>query len=254
MSVDSGDKDALYRIRRSDRGVVYVTVLGEGFLSGNDRNHGPTVLAQLRKLKEWGEPWTTLCIHVDQGKMQCERDTFPPSTIPKDCLLEQYPLYDIASLVVVREYKSRTSKVAIDGQEYFLKIARFPCEIQWVIQEIQSYHKLSDCPVAPKLVAYVYETCEDRVVGFLTEKAEGRFPGLADLEACRAALDQLHRYLIHGDLVKYNIIVTSHGPKFIDFESSVLVGTEKWSSTARDKEKKNLEAKLVDESGAGRPW
>ncbi|KIH93553.1 hypothetical protein SPBR_04421 [Sporothrix brasiliensis 5110] len=254
LSVESGDNDAFYRIQRADRGIVYVAVFGEDFLPGHARNHGPTVLAELEKLDEWNTPWTTLTIHVGKGTTRCDLDRTPVPSVPKTYLLDEYPVYRFESLRLVRKHKSRTSEVEIDGNVYFLKIARFPHEIPYVIQELQSYHGLIDCPVTAKLVGYVYETHADRVIGFLAGKLEGRVPNLGDLEACKTALDTLHHYLIHGDLVKYNIVVTQQGPKFIDFEDSVLQGTDAWSSSARDAETKILEAKLADESGAGRPW
>ncbi|KJR83990.1 uncharacterized protein SPSK_00323 [Sporothrix schenckii 1099-18] len=234
LSVESGDNDAFYRIQRADRGIVYVAVFGEDFLPGHARNHGPTVLAELEKLDGWNTPWTTLTIHVGKGTTRCDLDKTPVPSVPKTYLLDDYPVYRFESLRLVRKHKSRTSEVEIDGNVYFLKIAH--------------------CPVTAKLVGYVYEIHADRVIGFLTGKLEGRVPNLGDLEACKTALDTLHHYLIHGDLVKYNIVVTQQGPKFIDFEDSVLQGTDTWSSSARDAERKILEAKLVDESGAGRPW
>lgn len=255
LSVESSDEAVSYRIQRVDRGVVYVTVIGPGFLAEHDRNHGPTAVAKLRSLAEWKDCWTTLHVYMEEGAVQCEKDRSPPPAVPKEVLRDRYPLYDIASLSLVREYKSRTSEVSGDGRKYILKIARFPREIEWVTRELQAYHRLAACPLVPRLVGYVFETCQERVIGFLIEKAEGRFPELRDYEEVRQALDQLHRYLIHGDLVKYNIIMTHQGPIFIDLEASVLIGTKDWSDSAMDKEKQSLRDKLADdECGAGRPW
>lgn len=56
-------------------------------------------------------------------------------------------------------------------------------------QEIQAYHQLAPYSLAPGFIGYVFETCRDRVIGFLIEKAEGRFPELSDLEEAEQALD-----------------------------------------------------------------
>lgn len=254
LSIESSGETVSYRIQRVDRGVVYVTVIGSGFLAEHDRNHGPTAVAKLSSLAEWEDCWTTLHVYMKPGAIQCEKDRSPPPTVPKEVLRDRYPLYDIASLSLIQEYNSRTSEVSGDGRKYFLKIARFPREIEWVTREIQAYHQLAACSLVPRFVGYVFETCQERVIGFLIEKAEGRFPELSDYEEVRQALDQLHRYLIHGDLVKYNIIMTHQKPIFIDLEASVLVGTKDWSRRARDLEKQSLRDKLADKSGAGRPW
>ena len=49
--------------------------------------------------------------------------------------------------------------------------------------------------------------------------------GVRDLQRSRVAPDELHRYLAHGDIAKYNMVVTSDGVKFIEFGKSVLVRT-----------------------------
>lgn len=253
LSVESYDEEVFYRVQRGDRGVVYVRVFGPGFLTGYDRNYGPTAVARLSTLPVWKDRWTTLHVFMKPGAIEYEKDPFPPPAVPKEVLHDQYPLYDIASLSFIQEYKERTFEVSSDGQNCFLKIARFPREIEWTTQEIEAYHHLAACPLVPRFIGYVFETCQDRIIGFLTEKVEGRCAELGDYEEVRRALDQLHDYVIHGDLVKYNIIMTVKGPMFIDLETSVPVGTRNWSSSARDEEKQTLRAKLADDSGAGRP-
>ncbi|KAL1845141.1 hypothetical protein VTK73DRAFT_1054 [Phialemonium thermophilum] len=258
LNVESGPADILYRIQRGsgdNKRMVYVTVTNADLIPEDDRTYGPSAIAQLRKLKEWDDSWTTLVVHKDHEKgIWCEMDVSPPHAVPRERLLDRYPVYDYFSLSPTREVKSRVSEVHLGGRLCFLKIARFPREMPWVIRELQAYHVLEGTSLAPKLVGYVSEGSPDRVVGFLVEGIDGRTAELEDLEPCRRALDQLHHHLVHGDICKYNILITAEGPKFIDFEDSILFGEERWSAKLRDDEKQILAVKLADTSGAGRPW
>ncbi|RKU49319.1 hypothetical protein DL546_009839 [Coniochaeta pulveracea] len=258
LNVECGQDDILYRIQKAcgdKKRVVYVTVTNADAIPEDDRTYGPSAIAQLRKLKEWNDSWTTLLVHKNDDKgIWCQKDISRPDTVPQETLRKAYPIHDIFSLSVTREVKSRVSEVFYDGQIAFLKIARFSHEIPWVIQELRAYHALAESTLAPKLIAYVSEPSPDRVIGFLVQRIDGRNAELNDLEPCRQALDQLHCHLIHGDPCKYNIFITPEGPKFIDFEDSILIGTERWNTTLRDEEKQVLATKLADTSGAGRPW
>lgn len=257
LNVESGPDNILYRIQRvsgNTKRIVYVRVNNADIIPEDDRTYGPAAIAHLCKLKEWSDSWMTLDVNGDQGETWCEADTSPPPAVPKKYLLDQYPVCDISSLSVIREAKSRVSEVSRNGQAFFLKIARFPREISWVIQEIQAYHALAGSSLVPRMISYVSEPTPDRIIGFLVEKLDGRTAELDDLEPCARALDQLHEYVIHGDLCKYNIFITPQGPKFIDLEHAILAGTDRWSVVLRDEEKQVLAAKLADTSGAGRPW
>lgn len=51
--------------------------------------------------------------------------------------------------------------------------------------------------------------------------ADGRHADVGDLESCRKVVQQMHGLgVIHGDLNKYNFIVTENGTKLLDFEAS----------------------------------
>lgn len=256
LNVESGRDEILYRIQRDSgngKRIVYVTITSPDVIPEDDRTYGPAAIAQLCKLKEWSGSWTTLVVYKDK-EIWCETDVSPPHAVPKKHLLNQYPICDISSLSIVHEAKSRVSEVSYGGRNSFLKIARFPRELPWLVQEIQAYHALAGSLFAPELLSYVSESSLDRVVGILVEKLVGRTAELVDLQPCGQALDQLHNHLIHGDLCKYNIFITSEGPKFIDFENSILVGAERWTIASRDEEKRILAEKLADTSGAGQPW
>ena len=64
--------------------------------------------------------------------------------------------------------------------------------------------------------------------------------------------------IVHGDTPKFNIFITTDGPKFIDLEDSIINSPEGEKppgfAALKGNEIKSLEAKLRDESGRGRPW
>jgi hypothetical protein len=256
LSLDLGPNDCLYRIRRASETVnlvVYVTVTNLAIIPEEDRTYGPFVIKELSKLKEWTKSWTTLRVNMEGDRIWCETDAFPHHAVPKEHVHSEYPVYEIFSFDVRRSVNHRVSEVLRQGQTCFLKIARFPHELPFLIREMEAYHSLclADACLAPKLIGYVFEESPDRVVGFLMEAVQGRVAGVEDLPVVTEALGELHRVLIHGDFCKYNIYITSDGPKFIDFEFSTPIG-EATASMAED-ELKALPEKLADESGAGRP-
>ena len=234
--------------------MLYVTVDDPSIIPEDERTYGPSIIKELSKLDEWVESWTTLRVYREGSAIKCELDPFLPHTVPKEHVLDKYPLVDISACNTIGEFKHRVSEVFVDGRARVLKIARFQFELPSLIRELKAYHALPEYSPAPRLVGYVFEECTDRVVGFLIEFLEGRPADSTDIESCYQALEQLHRYLIHGDLCKYNILITSQGPRFIDFENSILCDSDKWSTTLRDAEKHSLGSKLADTSGVGRPY
>ncbi|KAK4099823.1 hypothetical protein N658DRAFT_487403 [Parathielavia hyrcaniae] len=251
LSLDLGPNDCLYRIRRRVSGtrnrVVYVTITNLAVIPEEKRTYGPSVVEELSKLREWNQDWSTLRVHMEDGHVWCEADAFQPHAVPKDRLHdERYPSYNISDLEVL--YK---------GQPYYLKLARFPHELPFLFREMDAYHSLAQeasvFRLAPKLVAYVFEETPDRVTGFLVEPVQGRVADTGDLLQVAAAVAELHRVLVHGDLCKYNIFMTSDGPRFIDFEVSTTV-SEATGRRLAEEELEGLAGKLADESGAGRPW
>lgn len=69
---------------------------------------------------------------------------------------------------------------------------------------------------------------EGRVIGFLTERvmdgdgnADARQATPDDFEACLNALTKLHRLgILHGDVHRYNILITDKGITLIDFANA----------------------------------
>ncbi|KND87660.1 hypothetical protein TOPH_07691 [Tolypocladium ophioglossoides CBS 100239] len=256
LSLDPGPSDILYRIQRV-RGehsrVLYVTVANPAVIPEDKRTHGRSAIAELSKLDKWSDDWTTLIVHKDNDGIWCEVDKFRPHALPKD-VLDDYPAYDISHFETRHSFNHRVSEVVHGGRAYVLKIARFPHEVPALTRELKAYHRLAGSSLAPRLIGYAFEESPDRIVGFLVESIHGRVAGVSDFESCREALHQLHQHLIHGDLCRYNILITSEGPKFIDFENSILSSTKDWSRRRMDAEMQGLAGKLADTSVDGRPW
>ncbi|KAF2122498.1 hypothetical protein BDV96DRAFT_608531 [Lophiotrema nucula] len=117
------------------------------------------------------------------------------------------------------------------------KIARF----EW---EVPSCFEGSG--LAPRFLGHVQEN--GRVMGFLIEKIDGRAASLHDRNVCETALRRIHGMgLVHGDVNRYNFLVTENGVKLLDFECL----QENASPESMRKELEKVRAALVDESGRG---
>ncbi|PVH98622.1 hypothetical protein DM02DRAFT_615653 [Periconia macrospinosa] len=258
--VDSSE--CLYRVRRgmgqSSR-IVYVCIEDPTIVPEDERTYGPSLLKHLKKLPEWNQIWTTLTIYKDDGNIRCRTNEFPPPALPRPRCPGDYPLYQITQLPTLQSFRQRVSQVQLGSMTCILKIATFSHEIPWLAQEVKAYHVLAmlGSNLVPRLLGYACE--QDRIVGFLCETIVGRVPTIDDIEACRRALRQLHSQgIVHGDITKYNIVMTAEGPKFIDLEEAIISSSESDKAPGfaelKDKEIESLEAVLCDESGRGRPW
>ncbi|KAI0799442.1 alpha-galactosidase A [Xylaria sp. FL0064] len=115
-----------------------------------------------------------------------------------------------------------------------------------MIAKIAPYQLLEGYGLAPRFLAHVHEN--GRIMGFLLEKIEGRSASFQDLSVCETALGKLHELgLVHGDVNRYNFLVTEEVVKLLDFERL----RENASPESMSKELENLHAELVDESGRG---
>ncbi|OQD73618.1 hypothetical protein PENDEC_c014G03927 [Penicillium decumbens] len=259
LSLDMGQDDCLYRFLREDssqKRIVYVHLKYLDLIPETSQTFGPEVIRELSKLKEWSSEWETLVI----SQNHVEQNTFKRHSLPPQNILGNYPYFNIFDITVVDSMTNRVFCVMQDKKECFMKIARFEYELGWLAQEIKAYHTLAchDSFLGPRLLGYVYEESQDRVVGFLYEKITGYWPGIGELEVCENALRELHKLdILHGDPNRYNMFVTEKGVKFIDFEDS-RVGKAKdadadyWEKAKSDEER-SLREWLADESGRGRP-
>lgn len=129
------------------------------------------------------------------------------------------------------------------------KIPRFEWKLPRIEQETRLYQLLEGSGLAPRFLGHVHEN--GRIMGFLLERIEGRPASLQGLIACEAALEKLHGLgLIHGDVNRYNFLVTDEGEdvKLINFERF----QENAGPALMSEELEDLRAEMVDESGRGR--
>jgi predicted Ser/Thr protein kinase len=126
------------------------------------------------------------------------------------------------------------------------KIARFEWELPRIEQETRAYQLLEGSELAPRFLGHIHEN--GRIMGFLIEKIEGRSASFQDLGICETALGKLHNLgFLHGDVNRYNFLVTEEGVKLLDFECFL----ENASPKLMRKELESVRAELVDESGRG---
>lgn len=127
------------------------------------------------------------------------------------------------------------------------KIARFEWEVPSIEQETRAYQLLEGKGLAPRFLGHIYEN-NGRIMGFLLEKVEGRSASLQDLNVCATSLRKLHDLgLLHGDVNRYNFLITERGATMLDFEHF----QENASAESMSLELESLCDELVDESGRG---
>lgn len=157
-------------------------------------------------------------------------------------------LVDILSLNVIKQRTDRVSEVVYGSGVAIAKIARFDWEIKYAENETLAYFLLQGHEIGPKFLGHLTEGPQGKVIGLLIEKLEGRSAGIGDIVACRKALKTLHTLgFIHGDVHRYNFIITEAGARLIDFEDMESNGTV----VAMKKEVDSLEGQLTEETGRG---
>lgn len=129
------------------------------------------------------------------------------------------------------------------------KFARFEWEIGYFEAETIAYHWIDGHGIGPKFLAHLTEG--GRVIGFLLEKVEGHYAGIEDLARCEDKVRKLHSLgIVHGDLNRYNFLVTADRVTLIDFETCKKCQAD----AAKAKELETLRENLVDTSGRGGPF
>ncbi|KAF1957537.1 hypothetical protein CC80DRAFT_410580 [Byssothecium circinans] len=263
LSLDMGPKDCFYRIRR-DRAdtssVVYVHLQDLDILSEDSRTYGPSIIHELSLVvNTWNRSWITLTVSKNNGKVHSTENEWTPHSIPLGTPLKDLPRLNVLDLDVRHRYKNRVSLIHFQSQRRIFKFCPFKFELPYFTQEIKALTVLSSrgCSLIPLMLSYVFERSKEQIIGFVCEELQGRFAEPGDYDQCRDGLQKLHSYgCVHGDLNKFNIIITASGPRFIDFENSRLDTdlSDAELATLQQREIDALDKALNDEEGWGKPW
>ncbi|KAH9949233.1 alpha-galactosidase A [Amylocystis lapponica] len=126
------------------------------------------------------------------------------------------------------------------------KFARFDFEMDSMDHETAIYKTIQGRDIGPAFLGHLTE--HGRVMGCLMEKVEGHSANIDDLEGCREVVKRLHALgVVHGDLNRYNFVVSEIGATLIDFEEATTEG----DTEAMEEEYAQLTERLTDESGLG---
>jgi tRNA A-37 threonylcarbamoyl transferase component Bud32 len=91
-------------------------------------------------------------------------------------------------------------------------------------------------------------TEEGRPIGFVLEYVEGRYTAISDLDAYEPIFTKNHRLgLLHGDLNKYNFLITERDAVLVDFETMQQSEDKK----AMQNELESLKEQLLDDPENG---
>lgn len=249
MEVDDDDDFESYYRLRIGKQVKYLTVSPGTF----DRDTLSWPIGSLPSLP-YNETWTVANLSRDKtsGELQYSTHDQPMAGVNNqwhqvnvDCLsLEKTKQLTAMALEAV----SHSLPTSPDNAQtkFVAKIARFEWEVPRIEQETRAYQLLEGTGLAPRFLGHIHEN--GRVMGFLLEKLEGRSAYFEDLGQCEEAVRSLHRLgLLHGDVNRYNFLITDEGVKLIDFESS----NENASPESMQKELEKIRTNLTDESGRG---
>lgn len=252
LSLDLGDWNPLYRIRRGRR-ILYVDVRVPKIIPEDDRTDFERVIRHLRLLPDWFTEWQTLTVAGSIESPVCRLDAFQPHSVPAGDLIPGTTKYDFTVFSKRDRISDRVFVSKIDDNTpAVVKIAKFRHELYYLRPEMKTYAAFGAYGFTrmPKFYGYVYEQHPNRVVGFAMEYLKGPHAGPEDLEDCSAVLKIVHQmgYLL-VDFNRYNWIRTDAGMKVFDFEAAVK---QSESETDPSDELRALPAVLADESGVGR--
>lgn len=261
LSAEVSEVDGLYRLRR-DRTVIYVDLQALDIVKPDNRTWGPGLLKDLRRNVDiWDHPWTTLTILRRDGEIRCLQDQWTPHFLPPGVnLVSNVPRLNFVDLEILEFLKPSVSVISLDDRRQIVKICPFKWLFRWLRREAEAYALLTQrgCRLIPRLSAYVFERSEEQIVGFVVEELQGRWAGPDDGVACRRGLARLHSYgIVHGDVNRFNIMITSDGPRFLDLEKAVF-DTDGLPSgefaRLQQEEMDGLDQALRSREIWGRPW
>lgn len=249
----TGEEDSYLRLLHNNKHIKYVTIAA-GIYSSHDMCFAPTITALLEPLLPPGI-WNYGYINKDPETglphfAEFSQKEFPSVSNAWHPIKVDYLDLVLGGKLMPGVYDATCSQFTTP------LVAKFACwwwEIGYMEDECTAYQWIEGHNIGPRFLGHITE--EGRVIGFLMERVadetgDARHPTPADLEVCQQALAKLHDLgILHGDLVKYNILVTSKGAMLIDFSTA----RKSDDSSAFEKEKKSLEAQLCSESDRGRP-
>ncbi len=103
-------------------------------------------------------------------------------------------------------------------------MAILPESTKYYVHETEGYSRIVGKGIGPDFPGHFTEN-EDRVVGFVLGKIEGRYPSIDNLAECQKALSKLHDVgILHRAPHSHNIIIKEAGKaELIDFKQAELV-------------------------------
>ena len=228
-----------YRILIGDQ-IKYI-ILDPGTLDGEILSFPPDLFNHLPQLPP-GD-WTRAHIFRQPRRIIVE-----PSNVTLKGVTTRWHqnVVDIRSLLVEKRLSMRVNVVKYHSKSVVAKIARFEFEVPQVETETAIYRVIDGHGIGPTFLGHLIE--HNRVIGFLIERMDGHYAGIADLGTCQDAVERLHSLgIVHGDLNRHNFIVSPSGATLIDFENAGMNG----SQDAMQKEFTQLTEQLTEESGRG---
>ncbi|KAJ5219379.1 uncharacterized protein N7498_001478 [Penicillium cinerascens] len=249
MEVDDDDSfESEYRLRIENQ-VKYLIISPGTF----DRDTLSFPIQSLPNLP-YNEEWTVARISRDESSGNIET-SFSNRTLAGVKCQWHHTLVNCLELEKTRQLTAMALEAVshsllpitlLSPATIIAKIARFEWEIPRIEQETRAYQLLEGSGLTPRFLGHIHEN--GRIMGLLLEKIEGRPASFQDLSICQAALEKLHGLgLVHGDVNRYNFLVTEGGVKLVDFESLL----ENASPESMRKELNNVRVELAEESGRG---
>ena len=251
--VDSGEEDSYLRLLHNNKHVKYVTIAA-GLYKSYDMCFEPVITALLEPLLPSGV-WNYGYVNKS-----------PETGLPQFAKVAQKQFRGVSTAwhptrvdhldVVLGEKLVQGVYDATCSQFTTSLVAKFACwewEINYMDDECAAYQWIEGHSIGPKFLGHITE--EGRVIGFLMERVmdetgDARHATPADNEACSKALAKLHQLgILHGDINKYNMLVTNKGVTLVDF----CTARNCEDASAFDKEMRSLEASLRSDSRLGKP-
>jgi hypothetical protein len=117
LSLDMGDDDCFYRLRRDfeqTRTVIYGHLKSLNVIAQDHRTYGPDIIKELRKnMERWDQEWTTLTVFREDGDAHGMRDQWEPHFLRPDIPLGNFPRLNILDLDIQHRFKNRVSLVQL---------------------------------------------------------------------------------------------------------------------------------------------